>query len=162
MSDKNIEPKGSFWTTAPSCITAIGGLVSVVVAAVVALSAAGFIKPPFAATATPPAVSIAAPASNSNSVVESAPVATNTDQPPVISTIVLPTSTLVQVPQPPSVSSSINWAIDSTGACRDNIGSYPSWDTNTTGHFRNARKPVKTTLIVRGLQCQKIGITVSL
>jgi len=129
MSDKNIEPKGSFWTTAPGCITAIGGLVSVVVAAVVALSAAGFIKPPFAATATPPSTSIVLPTSNSDLVVESAPVATNTDSPPIILTIVPPTSTLVQVPQPPSVSSSINWAIDSTGACRDNIGSYPSWDS---------------------------------
>jgi len=127
MSDKNIEPKGSFWTTAPGCITAIGGLVSVVVAAVVALSAAGFIKPPFSATATPPSVSIAAPASNSNSVVESALVATNTDHPPVISTTVPPKSTLVQVPQPKSVSSSINWTIDTTGVCRDDTGGYPRW-----------------------------------
>lgn len=129
MSDKNIEPKGSFWTTAPGCITAIGGLVSVIVAAVVGLSAAGFIQPPFPATATPPSASVAAPASNSNLIVESAPVATNTDNPPVIPTTAPPTSILIQVPQPPSVSSSINWAIDTTGVCRDNIGGYPRWSS---------------------------------
>lgn len=82
MSDKNIEPKGSFWTTAPGCITAIGGLVSVVVAAVVALSAAGFIQPPFTATATSPAP-VVATVPNSNSVVlENAPAVPNTEPSP--------------------------------------------------------------------------------
>ena len=92
MSDKNIEPKGSFWTTVPGCITAIGGLVSVVVAAVVALSAAGFIKPPIPATATPPAI---ATASNSNSVVGSAPLVLE-NKPPQLA----PTNTPVPEVQP--------------------------------------------------------------
>lgn len=86
MSDKNIEPKGSFWTTAPGCITAIGGLVSVIVAAVVALSAAGFIQPPFQATATPQptikpsiAAATAIPAANSlPTFTPSLPTATST------------------------------------------------------------------------------------
>jgi hypothetical protein len=126
MSDNNNEPKVSFWHTIPGCITAFGGLVSVMIAGVVALSAAGFIQPPFTVTATPPAAFIVEPVSNSNSNMESAPVAANTDH-PAISTTVPPTSTLVQALQPPSVSSSINWTIDTTGVCRDDIGGYPRW-----------------------------------
>jgi hypothetical protein len=93
MSDKNIEPKVSFWQTMPGCITAIAGLASVVIAGIATLSAAGFIKAPFSATATPPSVLVAAPASSSNSVVESAPVAANTNPPPATNTafpVVLP------------------------------------------------------------------------
>lgn len=119
MSDNNEEKKGSFWTTVPGCITAIGGLVSVVIAGVVALSAAGFIQPPFMPTAAPSSVS------DSNSSIESVPIATNINNPPVISTAP-PTSTLAQVPQNPAAST-INWIIDSTGVCRDNIGGYPRW-----------------------------------
>lgn len=122
MSEKHEEKKGSFWTTVPGCITAIGGLVSVIVAAVIGLSAAGFIKPPFPATATPEVV---APVSNSNSVADNASVVTNT-QPPIVSTTIHSTATLVQPSQPPSVSS-INWAFDTTGVCRDDIGGYPRW-----------------------------------
>lgn len=120
MSEKHDEKKGSFWTTVPGCITAIGGLISVIVAAVVALSAAGFIEPPFPATATP---LVAATISNSNPAAENAPVAINT-KPPIDRATIQPTITPVQAP---SVSSSINWAIDTTGVCRDNIGGYPRW-----------------------------------
>ncbi|MEW6083441.1 MAG: PAN domain-containing protein [Chloroflexota bacterium] len=119
MSDNNDEKKVSFWHTMPGCITAIGGLVSVIVAAVVALSAAGFIQPPFMPTATPSSVS------DSNSSIESVPVATNINNPLVISTAP-PTSTLTQVPQNPPAST-INWIIDSTGVCRDDSGGYPRW-----------------------------------
>lgn len=83
MSDKNIEPKGSFWTTAPGCITAIGGLVSVIVAAVVALSAAGFIQPPFQATATPHVVATVSN-SSSSSIADNVPSAPDTEPPPTI------------------------------------------------------------------------------
>jgi len=99
MSDKNIEPKGSFWTTAPGCITAIGGLVSVVVAAIVALSTAGFIKAPFSATATPPAVATSPPVvttSNTIMIVESTPVIAPTHPPLATSTTVPPSITPTQ------------------------------------------------------------------
>jgi hypothetical protein len=113
MSDNKNESKGSFWMTVPGCITAIGGLVSVAIAGVVALSAAGFIQPPFAQTATAPATTV----SVSNPVVENMPA------PPATA---VPAATLAQAPQSPSVSS-INWAVDTTGVCRDNIGGYPRW-----------------------------------
>lgn len=119
MSDNDDEKKVSFWHTMPGCITSIGGLVSVIVAAVVALTAAGFIQPPLTATGTPSS------ASNSDPIIESVPIATNINNQPVISTVP-PTSTLAQIPQNPPAST-INWIIDSTGVCRDNIGGYPRW-----------------------------------
>lgn len=114
MSDKNIEPKGSFWTTAPGCITAIGGLVSVVVAAVVALSAAGFIQPPFQATATPHVV---ATVSNSNSsfTAGNVPTTADTEPPPTIRPQVPPTDTAVPHIEPVVIEF-------------DNQG--PLWDSN--------------------------------
>lgn len=121
MSDNKNESKGSFWMTVPGCITAIGGLVSVVIAGVVALSAAGVIQPPFSSTATPPS------ASNPNSIMESDPVATSVNHTPIVPITAPPTSTLVQAPPPPPESPSINWAVDTTGVCRDNIGGYPRW-----------------------------------
>ena len=93
MSNKNIEPKVSFWQTMPGCLTAIGGLLTAVVAGVVALSAAGFINAPFSATATPYSAPATVTSSNSNSVVESAPVVINTTTPPATSTIAHPTIT---------------------------------------------------------------------
>jgi hypothetical protein len=67
------------------------------------------------------------PESNSNA--ESAPVVTNTDPSSITSTTEPPTITPVQVTQPSSVSSSISWAIDTTGICRDDTGGYPRWSS---------------------------------
>lgn len=114
MSDKNIEPKGSFWTTVPGCITAIGGLVSVVVAAVVALSAAGFIQPPFQATATPH-VTTTVSNSSSSSIAGNVPSAPDTELPPAIPTRVPPTNTTAP-------------AVEPTVIEFDNQG--PLWDSN--------------------------------
>jgi hypothetical protein len=99
MSDKNIEPKGSFWTTVPGCITAVGGLVSVVIAGVVALSAAGFIQPPFSPTATSPAP-IVVTVAISNSETGNVPSAPDTELPPAIPTRVPPTHTALPVVKP--------------------------------------------------------------
>jgi len=69
MSNKNDDNdddvKISFWQTMPGCITAIAGLLTAIVAGVIGLTSAGFIKPPFPITTTPsPAPSATMPGSN--------------------------------------------------------------------------------------------------
>ncbi|MDL1944892.1 hypothetical protein FBQ99_21400 [Chloroflexi bacterium CFX2] len=121
MSDKNIEPKGSFWTTVPgiiaalaALITAIGGCIAVVFG-IPAISNAIFGVTPtpiISQTTFSPVVDI--------------PTLTQVPTYTPLPTTVPPTA-VPPTPLPPTIQVLIPWITDTTGVCRDDIGGYPRW-----------------------------------